>query len=84
MTAKFWDKRAQKYNDDIERYDAVYLQTVESTKSLLSTSDVVLDLDCASGEFSIDIVPCVQRISQLLAANYYRTHSTCKAAQRAI
>ena len=61
MTAKFWDKRALKYNDDIEKHDGVYMQTIESTKSLLSTSDVVLDLGCASGEFSRDIAPRVQR-----------------------
>jgi len=62
MTAKFWDKRAQKYNNDIERHDAVYIQTAESAKTLLSTSDVVLDLGCASGEFSLDIAPHVQRV----------------------
>jgi ubiquinone/menaquinone biosynthesis C-methylase UbiE len=62
MTTEFWDKRAQKYNDEIEKHDAVYMQTIESTKSLLSASDVVLDLGCASGEFSLDIAPCVQRV----------------------
>jgi 2-polyprenyl-3-methyl-5-hydroxy-6-metoxy-1,4-benzoquinol methylase len=63
MTAKFWDKWAQKYNDDVEKHDAVYLQTIESTKSLLSTTDVVLDLGCAAGEFSLDIAPqCVHGI----------------------
>ena len=62
MTAKFWDKRTQKYNDDIEKHDAVYSQTIESTKLLLSTSDVVLDLGCASGELSLDIAPHVQRV----------------------
>jgi 2-polyprenyl-3-methyl-5-hydroxy-6-metoxy-1,4-benzoquinol methylase len=62
MTTEFWDKRAQKYNDEIEKRGAVYMQTIESTKSLLSTSDVVLDLGYASGEFSRDIAPCVQRV----------------------
>jgi len=62
MTTEFWDKRAQKYNDEIEKHGAVYMQTIESTKSLLSVSDVVLDLGCASGEFSLDIAPCVQRV----------------------
>lgn len=62
MTTGFWDKRAKKYNDEIEKHDAVYMQTIESTKSLLSGSDVVLDLGCASGEFSLDIAPCVQRV----------------------
>jgi ubiquinone/menaquinone biosynthesis C-methylase UbiE len=62
MTTGFWDKRAKKYNDEIEKHDAVYMQTIESTKSLLSVSDVVLDIGCASGLFSLDIAPCVQRV----------------------
>jgi 2-polyprenyl-3-methyl-5-hydroxy-6-metoxy-1,4-benzoquinol methylase len=62
MMTEFWDKRAQKYNNEIEKHGAVYMQTIGSTKSLLSASDVVLDLGCASGEFSLDIAPCVQRV----------------------
>ncbi len=62
MTTGFWDARARKYNDEIEKHDAVFIRTVEATKSLLSASDVVLDLGCASGEFSLDIAPCVQRV----------------------
>ena len=62
MTTRFWDKRARKYKHEIEKHDAVYMQTIESTKSLISASDVVLDLGCASGEFSLDIAPCVQRV----------------------
>ncbi len=62
MATGFWDKRAKKYNDEIGKHDAVYMRTIESTKSLLSVSNVVLDLGCASGEFSLDIAPCVQRV----------------------
>ena len=62
MTTGYWDKRARKYNNEIEKHDAVYVQTIESTKSLLSASDVVLDLGCASGEFSLDIASCVQHV----------------------
>ena len=62
MAAEFWDRRARKYNDAIERHDAVYLQTIRSTKSLLSSSDVVLDLGCATGEYSLDISPSVRHV----------------------
>jgi 2-polyprenyl-3-methyl-5-hydroxy-6-metoxy-1,4-benzoquinol methylase len=84
MTAKFWDKRAQKYNDDIEKHDGVYMQTIESTKSLLSTSDVVLDLGCASGEFSLDIAPHVQRVHGIDTSTNMIAIATEKASDRSI
>ncbi len=62
MTATFWDKRAQKYNTEIEKHDTVYRQTIDSTRALLSKSDFVLDLGCASGEFGLDIAPSVHRV----------------------
>jgi ubiquinone/menaquinone biosynthesis C-methylase UbiE len=79
VTTGFWDKRAQKYNDEIEKHDAVYMQTIESTKSLLSASDVVLDLGCASGEFSLDIAPCVQRVLGIDTSTNMITMATEKA-----
>lgn len=59
---EFWDKRAEKYNDEIEKHDAAYKQTIERTKALLSPSDVLLDLGCATGEFGLDLAPHVQRV----------------------
>ena len=82
MTTGYWDKRAQKYNDKIEEHDAVYMQTVESTKSLLSASDVVLDLGCASGEFSLDIAPCVQRVHGIDTSTNMIAMATEKATAR--
>jgi 2-polyprenyl-3-methyl-5-hydroxy-6-metoxy-1,4-benzoquinol methylase len=79
MTAKFWDKRAQKYDDDIEKHDDVYMQTIESTKSLISTSDVVLDLGCATGEFSLDIASSVQRAHGIDASTNMIAIATEKA-----
>jgi ubiquinone/menaquinone biosynthesis C-methylase UbiE len=58
----FWDKRARKYDDDIVRHDDVYLRTIDSTRSLLSDSDVVLDLGCGSGEIGLDIAHHVRRL----------------------
>ncbi len=84
MTAKFWDKRAQKYNDDIEKHDAVYSQTIESTKSLLSTSDVVLDIGCASGEFSLDVAPRVQRVHGIDTSSNMIAMATEKASERSL
>ena len=57
-----WDQRARKYDDAIKIHDDIYDKTIESTKALLSGSDVVLDFACASGEISLDIAPYIQRI----------------------
>ncbi len=62
MKATFWDNRSKKYDDDIKKHDSIYVKTIDSTKSLLTHSDVVLDFACASGEMSFDIAPHVQRV----------------------
>jgi ubiquinone/menaquinone biosynthesis C-methylase UbiE len=62
MKATFWDKRSRKYDDVVKKHDSVYQKTIESTKSLLTNADVVLDFACASGEMSLDIAPHVQEV----------------------
>ncbi len=62
MNATVWDKRSKKYDDAVKEHDALYEETIKSTKALLGGSDVVLDFACASGEFSLDIAPHIQRI----------------------
>ncbi len=58
----FWDKRSKHYDDNVKKHDSLYEKTIDSTKSLLTNSDVVLDFACASGEMSLDIAPHVQRV----------------------
>jgi 2-polyprenyl-3-methyl-5-hydroxy-6-metoxy-1,4-benzoquinol methylase len=84
MTAKFWDKRAERYDDLIQKHDAVYLRTIAGAKSLLSTSDVVLDLGCASGEYSLDIAPFVQRVHGIDTSANMIALATEKASDRSI
>ncbi len=62
MKATFWDKRSKDYDDIVKKHDSLYEKTIDSTKSLLTNSDVVLDFACASGEMSLDIAPHVQRV----------------------
>ena len=62
MKTTFWDKRSKHYDDEIVKHDSVYEKTIDSTTSLLTNSDVVLDFACASGEMSLDIAPHVQRV----------------------
>ncbi len=61
-SAEFWDKRSQQYDDAVKKHDAPYDKTIERTKTLLSSSDVVLDFGCGSGEFSLDLAPQVRRV----------------------
>jgi len=62
QTDTFWDKRSMRYDKNIKKHDSLYEKTIDSTKSLLTNSDVVLDFACASGEMSLDIAPHVKRI----------------------
>ncbi len=62
IEATFWDKRSKRYDDRIKKHDSLYEKTIDSAKSLLTNSDVVLDFACASGEMSLDIAPHVQRV----------------------
>lgn len=59
MSAKFWDKQAEKYDNLVRKHDADYQRTIAKANSLLKTSDVVLDLGCATGEYSLDVAPLV-------------------------
>ena len=52
--ATFWDGRAAKYDEDIRTHDSLYARTIAGTTSLLTTSDVVLDLGCGSAEIGLD------------------------------
>jgi 2-polyprenyl-3-methyl-5-hydroxy-6-metoxy-1,4-benzoquinol methylase len=84
VTAEFWDKRARKYDDAVRKHDAVYDQTIASAESLLSISDVVLDLGCASGEYSLDIAPFVQRVHGIDTSPRMIALATEKASDRSI
>lgn len=62
MQSGFWDKRAEKYDEEITRHGLRYLKTIETTFPLLKDADVVLDLGCASGEMCIDFAARVSRV----------------------
>jgi len=62
MTAKFWDKRAHKYDAPVQEHDDDFNRTVNRLKSLLSSSDTILDFACANGEFSLSLAGHVKEI----------------------
>jgi 2-polyprenyl-3-methyl-5-hydroxy-6-metoxy-1,4-benzoquinol methylase len=84
VTTEFWDKRAEKYDDAVRSHDADYDRTIASVRSLLSTSDVVLDLGCASGEYSLDIAPFVQRVHGIDTSTQMVALATKKAIDRSV
>jgi 2-polyprenyl-3-methyl-5-hydroxy-6-metoxy-1,4-benzoquinol methylase len=59
---EFWDRRARKYDEEITHHDSQYTKTMQSTVPLLTKSDIVLDLGCASGEICLDLAPQVARV----------------------
>jgi ubiquinone/menaquinone biosynthesis C-methylase UbiE len=62
MTASFWDKRSKKYDENIRKHNETYNKTIEKTKKLVTDSDSILDLGCASGEMSLDLASNVKFI----------------------
>ena len=82
MSEEYWDKRARKYDDAVKKHDAAYDQAITNVKSLLSTSDVVLDLGCASGEHSLDIAPFVKRVHGIDTSTNMTALATKKASDR--
>jgi SAM-dependent methyltransferase len=62
MQHKFWDRRARKYDDEITRHDSQYIKTMQSTVPLLTETDILLDLGCASGEICLDLALLVARV----------------------
>jgi len=84
VTATFWDKRAKKYDDAVRKHGADYDRTIARVKSLLSTSDVVLDLGCASGEYSLDVAPFVRRVHGIDTSANMIALATEKARDRSM
>jgi 2-polyprenyl-3-methyl-5-hydroxy-6-metoxy-1,4-benzoquinol methylase len=84
VTAEFWDKRAKKYDDEIRKHGAVYVQSIESAKSLLSIADVALDLGCGSGEYSLDIAPVVRHVHGIDTSTNMIALATAKASDRSV
>ncbi len=84
MADAFWDKRARKYDEEIKKHEAAYQRTVAATKVLLSQSDVVLDVGCASGEFALAIAPHVRYVHGIDPAAAMIKLAIAKAGSRQV
>ena len=65
MTARFWDRRADKYDADIRNHDTLYDRTISAVAEILSSEDIVLDVGCGSGEHSVDLATTVQSVHSI-------------------
>lgn len=84
MPPNFWDKRAKKYDNRVQNHDALYVRSIEAVKSMLSASDVALDLGCASGEYSLDLARFVRRIHGIDTSTRMIALATQKARDRSV
>ncbi len=84
MNATLWDKRAQKYDDDIKQHNSVYDKTIHRTESLVDKSDVILDFGCASGEMSLDVAPYVQHVHGIDVSGWMIELANQKAQDRRV
>ena len=82
--ATFWDGRAAKYDADIRTHDSLYIRTVMRTKSLLTNSDIVLDLGCGSGEIGLDIARHVRRVHGIDVSTKMIELANQKAHERSV
>ena len=80
--ATFWDGRAAKYDEDIRTHDSLYARTIAGATSLLTTSDVVLDLGCGSAEIGLDIARHVRRVHGIDVSTKMIELATQKAHHR--
>lgn len=81
---KFWDKRAKKYDDLVRKHEADFQKTIKEVRSLISATDVVLDLGCASGEYSLEVAPIARCVHGIDTSANMIALATKKAGDRSI
>jgi len=61
-SARFWDKRADRYAKSPVKDTESYEETLERTRNHLSDSDEVLEIGCGTGSTALLLAPSVKRI----------------------
>lgn len=84
MTANFWDKQAERYDNAVQKHEADFQRTIAGARSLLSAADVVLDLGCASGEYGLAVAPFVRSVHGIDLSSNMIALAAKKASRRAI
>ena len=67
--AVFWNNLAEKYAKKPVENPAAFEQKIAITKSLMSPSDVILDVGCGTGSLALRLSPCGAHIHGLDLSN---------------
>lgn len=59
---KFWDKMADRYDKNLEKYMLTKIKTIDKTKNYLKKSDTILDYGCGTGLFAYKLADNVKEI----------------------
>lgn len=62
QSEKFWDKMANKYDQEEKKDELTYIKIIEKIKKYLKLSDVVFDYGCGTGKISNEIAGNVKEI----------------------
>jgi hypothetical protein len=62
-SAKFWDKRADKYSKSPVKDQENYDRTLDCTRKHLSASDQALEVGCETGTTALLLAPSVKQIT---------------------
>jgi ubiquinone/menaquinone biosynthesis C-methylase UbiE len=60
--ARFWNRAARRYAADPITDMTGYERTLERTRGLLRSSDIVMELGCGTGTTALKLAPCISRI----------------------
>jgi 2-polyprenyl-3-methyl-5-hydroxy-6-metoxy-1,4-benzoquinol methylase len=81
MTAAFWDSRATRYDNTIREHDELFRLTIERIRDLTSMTDHVLDVGCATGEFSLGLADHVRLLHGIDTSPGMIERASAKAQQ---
>lgn len=59
---KFWDKTATRYADRVKEDDEEAIIVLDLIRKYLQSSDIVLDVGCATGIYAFEIAPQVEEV----------------------
>jgi len=83
-TQKFWDKQAQKYDDNERQFNSVFHDLIIRTKKYLTTEDNLLDFGCATGTKTIALAESVKHIHGLDISSEMISRANKKKKEKSI
>ena len=84
ISAMFWDRLANNFDEQEGRYKHAHIKTVENAKKYLNASDLVLDYGCATGTTAFELADQVKEIHGIDISSKMIAAAKRKAAERKI